>query len=70
MDARRARLIAEVVKHLEDLDGEELGGMAPKAEVEIEVEKKPEAEMEIEGDKAPMGEDELTDEEFEERLKM
>lgn len=73
MDNRRAKLIADVIKHLEALDADELGGkMAP--EVAVEVEAPPM------GDEGPMAaamegaevadEDAVDDEELEELEKL
>lgn len=78
-DNRRARIIADIVKHLEELDGDELGQkMAPPAAVAIE------AEVPMEGDAGPMddalaaaegadlepSEDEVDDDELEELSKL
>lgn len=89
MNERRAKLIAEVVKHLEALDGEELGSMMkpekPEGEMAVEIEVEPKEEGEMSGKKGPMeellgkkvdapkmedGDEEMSDEDFEERLKL
>lgn len=83
MNERRVKLIADLIKHLEDMDGEEMKGMLePKVEEKMEVVEEPMAEepkdkgpMEVlaeKGTDAPsMEEDEeLSDEEFEEMLNM
>lgn len=73
MHDRRAKLIAELIKHLEDMDGEELKSGLPQPEPE------PEAVMVAEvGEEAPEEvpnanpgeEEELEDEEFEELMKL
>lgn len=83
MDSRRARLIAEVIKHLEDMDATHLKGeMAPPpVEEEVAVEAEPAVEasdkgpMEMLADKgrdpaSDVQDEEMSDEELEELARL